>query len=1128
VPDLENLNPTVRQRLILAQDELRKKGIKAHVTSGYRDSAKQAELYNAYIARGRTGLPAAPPGRSKHEHGVAIDLALADEKQRAAANEVMARHGFSWPLGKKDPVHYEWDEGKDPFRADTLIPKPGAPRQGAFSAAVTPPKSRFSETIAPKAPTSRFSAALEEETPKSRFSAALEGTEPARAPKKKAKPPATLADTQRLPAKIQIQQAGVVVDPNAVAADPLGGLFPAGGDPLGALRTFGVAVSKVDSAKNAALNEAARRVVQQGPGALLQGSTYAAAGEAARKDLPRFEHQEPLTAVRQLTGVKRGQKSPGARAAYGGAMVADYALSFLSDPSNLILGPASEAIGGVAKAALRPVAGAVGRATAKAGERIAATSPGLARAAGAVGEFTGIGAGARTVRETAKPYQIGLEGRLQSAGLIARGMRAATIAARKASGATNKAEMEFAAATGGKSRLQHFVETYVTDPHMALRQAAQEGVDPALVKRFGDQIVTHADETLETLERHGAIDPRTQSGPLFRPGGEERNAYLRRYTGELFGRPEGAKLGEVGATAFAGTNIRAVRHAATSELTSKLAREGKHVREVVNGVVRPGWLQLPDKPLYGALAGKQVPESLGRFLQREITPAKTVGELSQLERLGRAVTGPIVKATSAIKRGWLSNPATLITNAGSNMVAAEIAARRAGVNSARLMKELGPAVAEVVAYLRTGRMSKAIAEMSQHSRAFADTEAAVAGIAGKKSAAAVAGTEGSILRVGGRSAYIPPAPELASKALTALTDLHGVTERVTKIMLYRALRSKLSPEKAAAMTDRHLFDYADVPAIVELASRFGLVPFATFPVKSLGLFLDVATSRPDLLLRYPRLRRMLFAEHPGSEKDLEQLPPHAKGPMTVPIGDGQFIDLKRFLPFAGPLETAGKLTRGESVLPATTEELTDQVIGSTIAGPLYSAATNRNLLTHKPLTPEGAPPDVKKREQLRAFGGGYAPSLLPPYGRGYERLQNAAEGVSGSSYPFAEPQSVAEAVLQSVIGIPVHHAEGEAAKKERMTPVLEARGEAASEFLLRLADAPPAKNPYAEQHNFSDLKRLGVRLKNARMYLKGAVKAANNYGPGGKLTPEGEKRLQSAWLHVKAIADRMQAVAASR
>lgn len=45
-----------------------------YVTSGYRSAAQQKILYDNYLA-GKGGK-AAPPGKSAHEHGLAIDVVL--------------------------------------------------------------------------------------------------------------------------------------------------------------------------------------------------------------------------------------------------------------------------------------------------------------------------------------------------------------------------------------------------------------------------------------------------------------------------------------------------------------------------------------------------------------------------------------------------------------------------------------------------------------------------------------------------------------------------------------------------------------------------------------------------------------------------------------------------------------------------------------------------------------------------------------------------------------------------------------------------------------------------------------------------------------------------------------------
>lgn len=80
------------------------------VTSSRRSSRKQALLYMKW-QRGQSKIPAAPPGRSLHEHGLAFDLARigVDPLNDPLLNwlgqvweNVGGRHG-----GARDPVHFQ-------------------------------------------------------------------------------------------------------------------------------------------------------------------------------------------------------------------------------------------------------------------------------------------------------------------------------------------------------------------------------------------------------------------------------------------------------------------------------------------------------------------------------------------------------------------------------------------------------------------------------------------------------------------------------------------------------------------------------------------------------------------------------------------------------------------------------------------------------------------------------------------------------------------------------------------------------------------------------------------------------------------------------------------------------------
>lgn len=90
-------------------------GLKPQITSVRRSTAKQAALYRAYIT-GKSRLPAAKPGTSKHERGLAFDFVLPQlhglsVKEMTTAMEPIGRAwesiGGRWGGRFKDPVHFE-------------------------------------------------------------------------------------------------------------------------------------------------------------------------------------------------------------------------------------------------------------------------------------------------------------------------------------------------------------------------------------------------------------------------------------------------------------------------------------------------------------------------------------------------------------------------------------------------------------------------------------------------------------------------------------------------------------------------------------------------------------------------------------------------------------------------------------------------------------------------------------------------------------------------------------------------------------------------------------------------------------------------------------------------------------
>lgn len=99
------LDPDVARRLRRLLDVFRGLGYSATFTSGYRSPAKQMQLYRAWLA-GKSPYPVARPGTSRHEQGLAVDVATnAPDRIRQFAGEVA---GLRW-FGPRDRVHFSID-----------------------------------------------------------------------------------------------------------------------------------------------------------------------------------------------------------------------------------------------------------------------------------------------------------------------------------------------------------------------------------------------------------------------------------------------------------------------------------------------------------------------------------------------------------------------------------------------------------------------------------------------------------------------------------------------------------------------------------------------------------------------------------------------------------------------------------------------------------------------------------------------------------------------------------------------------------------------------------------------------------------------------------------------------------
>lgn len=76
------------------------------VTSAKRSRAQQSSLYKNFLA-GRAQYPVAPPGSSKHEQGLAVDIVVSPPAAQAALGEWWRKVGGTWGGSFNDPIHFE-------------------------------------------------------------------------------------------------------------------------------------------------------------------------------------------------------------------------------------------------------------------------------------------------------------------------------------------------------------------------------------------------------------------------------------------------------------------------------------------------------------------------------------------------------------------------------------------------------------------------------------------------------------------------------------------------------------------------------------------------------------------------------------------------------------------------------------------------------------------------------------------------------------------------------------------------------------------------------------------------------------------------------------------------------------
>jgi len=490
---------------------------------------------------------------------------------------------------------------------------------------------------------------------------------------------------------------------------------------------------------------------------------------------------------------------------------------------------------------------------------------------------------------------------------------------------------------------------------------------------------------------------------------------------------------------------------------------------------------------------------------------ETAGQAAAATRAGQAVSrgfstldqwvnqlakseNPWTKFVSLQKQAWLSNPGTQFSNLTGNLVMSELALKRAGVPVAKLGAGYKAGGKELYAHLRHGRTSADIAELSRLVPDFAE------GLAGT-------------VKTGG--------------ALDRLTDwnlfmqFQSKNDMLGKLSLYKSLKAGgKSPEEAAAMVKRMLFDYGDRPALVEFVDRWGLAPFATFGWKAMEALAETMVHQPWLIQRYPRLKAMLEEDNPGSREARENLAPWDRGMMTLPTGSDSFVNLVRAHPLAESMGLFDEKDTGRGK-PDFKTNLKGFIERPAVAGYLIRAY-NR------------VPDNIPAEEQARIFWREVWNSALPlTRTTGVPAMfpgavGSAMQGRATSDYYLNEPQSVGQSLLQSLAGVRTMKGEPEDVKRDRLKPTIKLRELAAKAFIGELdREAEEKGNPYtSEVSRITDRRTVDKKLGATQAYLRKLLNNPRLISDKGELSNEGRYAIRRAHLYSEALRSRGRKLAA--
>lgn len=206
--------------------------------------------------------------------------------------------------------------------------------------------------------------------------------------------------------------------------------------------------------------------------------------------------------------------------------------------------------------------------------------------------------------------------------------------------------------------------------------------------------------------------------------------------------------------------------------------------------------------------------------------------------------------------------------------------------------------------------------------------------------------------------------------------------------------------QAADVVDRFHFSYDTVPIGLQLADRYGALPFTRYAWKSIGAAVDMAAQNPALYRTSEIGSRKLYDASPQKDQVRMDYQPGFRGGLGVPISDTLDLNTRYMSPYSSPQDILGAGRSGGQG-PEQFKTGMAKWEPSGIGGDLLKIAKGNSPLTDKPFDPL-APwfggvnvPGLARSQAPESASGALVNEFLP--GEFYHFTQKVLPAIQGVS-----------------------------------------------------------------------------------------------------------------------------------